>query len=185
MNSNLFNNFRALSTGSKVLAFVEVLAVVVLAFIMMVPGASRAQSGNVYGSGQAQVFSQTDEAVVLQTRIKAAEPSWQSRSAGAGVGAVLGGLIGRQGSNNNAVAIITGTLGGLVGERVANAVMTNAAQEIVLQVSGRGGMPSRIITIVQPAPYDKIVAGELVFLVNSAGTYRVVKRMQQPVAYLR
>lgn len=185
MNINFINNFRGLSAGQKAVALAETLAFIVVAFIMMVPDEARAQSGNVYGNGQAQVFSQTDEAVVLQTRIKAAEPSWQTRTTGAGVGAVLGGLLGRQASSNNAVSIIAGTLGALAGERVSNAVMTNAAQEIVLQVFGRGGMPPRIITIVQPAPFDKIAAGEHVFLVNSAGTYRVVKKMQQSVAYLR
>lgn len=185
MYSNLIRAFRQSSASAKAVAFAEIVAFAMVAFIMMVPDQARAQSGNVYGSSQAQVYSATEEAVVLQVMQKAAEPSWQTRTAGAGVGAALGGALGRQSSNSQLGGLIGGLLGGIAGERLTNAVATASAQEIVLQVFGRAGMPPRIISVIQPAPYDRLVAGEQVFLINTAGTWRVVKKLNMPVAFNR
>lgn len=185
MNFNIASAFRKAPVSSIAVAAAEILAVLVVAFLMMIPDRAQAQSGNVYGTGQAQVYSQTEEAVVLQVRVTRTEPSWQARAAGTGVGAVVGGLLGRKASNNSAATVIGTTLGGLAGERVTTAMATNQAQEIVLQLPGRNGTPARIITIVQPAPFDAVASGQRVFLINSAGTYRVVRALQQPVAYYR
>lgn len=181
-NSNSFSRGTPASTMFVTIA--EIIAVISVAFLMMIPDA-HAQSGNVYGSGQAQVYSQAEEATVLQTRRTVAESGWQTRTAGAGIGGIVGALLGREASNNHVVASLFATAGALGGERIANAVMSKEAQEIVLQLGGRNGTPGRIITIVQPAPFDAVLAGEQVFLVNTAGTYRVIKRQQQPVTFFR
>lgn len=182
MYFNFIRVFRQLPARSIVIASAEAIAFVVVAFIMMLPNESWAQSGNIYGNAQVQTYSQTEEAVVLQVMLKAAEPGWQTRTAGAGIGAALGAAIGRQTSNANLGGLIGGLLGGVAGERVANSAGTTAAQEIVLQVFGHAGTPPRIITVVQPAPYDRLAEGEQVFLINTAGTWRVVKKLNMPVA---
>lgn len=88
MNFNIVSALRKASASSIALAAAEILAVLVVGFVMMVPDKAHAQSGNVYGSGQAQVYSQTEDAVVLQVRMTRTEPTWQARAAGTGVGAV-------------------------------------------------------------------------------------------------
>lgn len=185
MKSNFIRTLRQLPASSMAVALAETIAFLVVAFVMMLPNQSWAQSGNVYGNSQAQAYSQTEEAVVLQVMLKAAEPSWQTRTAGAGIGAAVGGVVGRQTSNAHLGGLIGSLLGGVAGERLVNAVATTSAQEIVLQVFGRAGTPPRIITVVQPAPFDRLAAGEQVFLINSAGTWRVVKKLSMPVAYSR
>lgn len=185
MNFNLVSKIRNTPASSIFVAMAEILAVVVVAFVMMIPDKARAQSGNVYGNGQVQVYSQAEEAVVMQVRIKTAEPSWQTRTVGAGIGAAVGGAIGSRAKNQHVGALVGASLGGLFGERAANAVMTGDAQEIVLQVFGPSGMPARIVTIVQPAPYDHLVSGERVYLSNSAGKWRVLKQAGGNVAVIR
>jgi outer membrane lipoprotein SlyB len=66
-------------------------------------------------------------------------------------------------------------LGGLFGERTANAVMTTAAQEIIAQLVVPGGQP-RTVVIVQPAPFDQVFPQESVYVSEVRGTYRVLKR---------
>lgn len=185
MSLNLVSKLRNTPASSIAVATAEILAVIVVAFLMMIPDAARAQAGNVYGNGQVQVYGQAEEAVVMQVRIKAAEPTWQTRTAGAGIGAAVGGAIGSKANNQQVGTLIGATLGGIFGERAANAVMTGSAQEIVLQVFGRAGVPSRIITIVQPAPFDHLASGARVYLSNTAGKWRVIKRSDANVAYLR
>lgn len=160
------------------------LIVVLVCNIIFTPSKAYAQSGNVYGNGQAQVSALTEEGTVLQVQRKSAQPNWQSRTAGAGIGSALGAMLALQaGGNNRMVANVIGaTLGGIAGERAANSMMTEDAQEIVLKVTSSNGRFSRIITIVQPAPYTPVVAGQDVFLVNTAGVMRVIPRMIQPVA---
>lgn len=136
-----------------------------------------AQSGNVYGNGQAQTYSTTEEAVVLQANIRSVAPSTTTQVAGSGIGAAIGGLIASRAGNNQPVATLIGaTIGGILGNRVTDKVADNTAQEIVLKVTFPGTNQYRIVTVVQPAPFDPVVAGQPVFLINSAGTYRVVRR---------
>ncbi|WP_070401203.1 glycine zipper domain-containing protein [Hydrogenophaga sp. PML113] len=185
MKFNIVSKIRNTPASSIAVAMTEILAFIVVAFMMMIPDPAQAQSGNVYGNGQVQVYSQAEEAVVMQVRIKAAEPTWQTRTAGAGIGAAVGGAIGSSAKNQHVGALVGAALGGIFGERAASAVMTSDAQEIVLQVFGPNGRPARVVTIVQPAPYDHLVSGERVYLSNTAGKWRVIKRSEGNVAFIR
>lgn len=180
---NTFRGYwKSLPSGER---FLHVLFLcIAVALIFLLPGQSHAQSGNVYGNGQVQINGPTEEAVVLQVMIKKSEPGWQSRTAGATIGGALGALVASNTTSGNAryaANLIGMTLGGIVGERTANAVMSDEAQELILQVHGRNG-PPRIITVIQPAPYDRLVAGEAVYLINTGGKFRVVKQLPQTLA---
>jgi len=161
------------------------LIVVLVCNTIFTPSKAYAQSGNVYGYGQAQVSASTEEATVLQVQRKSAQPGWQSRTAGAGIGSALGTLLALQagGSNRMVANVLGATLGGIAGERATNSMMTEDAQEIVLKVTSSNGRFTRILTIVQPAPYTPVVAGQDVYLVNTAGVMRVIPKIAQPVAY--
>jgi outer membrane lipoprotein SlyB len=149
--------------------------------LILLTGPAHAQSGNVYGSGQVQVAGPTESAVVVQVQVKEAEPGWQVRTAGAGIGGALGGLLANEVSGNAryAASVLGMTIGGLLGERAATSTMSQEAQEVILQVAGTNGQPPRILTIVQPAPYDRLFPGEAVYVINTAGKYRVVRQLQQ------
>jgi len=180
----IINFFNGYSRDERTLMVFCITMLIVAVPLLLATGPAQAQSGNVYGAGQVQVSGTAVEAVVLQVEIKKAEPSWQTRAAGAGIGSALGALLASNVSGNgrHAASVIGATAGGLLGERTTNAVMTDAAQEIILQVLGREGAPPRIVTVIQPAPFDRLVAGETVYMINTAGKYRVVRQYQQPVA---
>lgn len=172
---NLISSFRTLSAGQKFLAGVEILAIAFLAVFL--PQQAHAQSGNVYGHQQAQSYSVTETAVVLQVTMREVQPSWQARTAGAGIGAALAAVVASKAAPNNryAATLLAAPLGALAGERITNATAGSEAQEIVLRVNTQAG--SRIVTIVQPAPFDPVVAGSSVYVINTQGTYRVVRIM--------
>jgi len=179
---NFFNGYRRDERNLLVFCILMLIFAVPL---LLATEPAHAQSGNVYGAGQVQIHGTAEEAVVMQVIIRKAEPSWQTRAAGAGVGSALGGFIASNVSGNGrqAAGFIGLTVGGLLGERATNVMLTNAAQEIILRVAGREGSPPRLVTVIQPAPFDPLIAGEMVYLINTAGRVRVIHQIQQPVAF--
>lgn len=143
---------------------------------ILVPLTGNAQgSGNVYERPQTQVWGSVLEGTVLQVETRQVESTWQARGVGASVGSALGFALARQHSGNGAAAVVGTTLGGLVGERIANQAAMADAQEIVLKLSKpHNGM--EIITVVQPAPFSAVAPGDQVLIAQSAGKTRVIKR---------
>jgi outer membrane lipoprotein SlyB len=139
-----------------------------------------AQAGSVYDRNQVQIWGTVLEGTVLQVQTRQVQTrqvqsSWQARGVGASVGSALGFALARQHSNNSAAAVLGTTLGGLAGERIANQVAQDEAQEIVLRlVKPHNGM--EIITVVQPAPFSAVAPGDQVLIAQSAGKTRVIKR---------
>lgn len=134
-----------------------------------------AQAGSVYDRNQVQIWGTVLEGTVLQVQTRQVQSSWQARGVGASVGSALGFALARQHSNNSAAAVLGTTLGGLAGERIANQVAKDEAQEIVLRlVKPHNGM--EIITVVQPAPFSEVAPGDQVLIAQSAGKTRVIKR---------
>lgn len=175
---NIVNNFRSQPLHNKVLAVVYLLIALAMPFIIGMKPAN-AQSGNVYAVPQAQAAGDTYEAVVLQVSRKEVEPSFQARAAGAAAGSALGlALASRSGTHNRfAVNTVGAVLGGVLGERSSNALMKNEAQEIVVQLgAAMPGRPLRIVTIVQPAPFEPVYQGEMVYVSMIKGAYRVFRR---------
>lgn len=172
----LVNNYRSLPLHNKVLVAVYVLVLLLMPFI--IPMKAHAQAGNVYALPRAQAAGDTYEAVVLQISIREVEPTIQARATGAGVGSILGlGLASQVKSQHRYVVNTLGAvLGGVVGERVSNAVAHNVAQEIIVQLAPMKGQQPRIITIVQPAPFDTLVPGECVYVSTIGGAWRVIGR---------
>lgn len=173
---NLVNNYKTLPLHDRVLWVVYVLAIAVVGFALTA-GDARAQAGNVFAVPQAQRVGDSYEAVVLQVSIKEVEPSFQARAAGAAVGSAAGLLAASRASTRSPWAVNTAAavVGGLLGERTANAVMTTHAQEIILRM--QKGNTTRTVVIVQPAPFDAVQAGEPVYVTVIGGTYRVLKRL--------
>lgn len=167
---------KKMSLVNRVTAVVMMVALIVV--FGFAPGA-HAQSGNVYGNGQAQTLSSAEEGIVLQVSIKRVEPSGLARTGGATVGALFGGLLG---SNMDyqaraAVGMLGATVGGFAGERVANAAFSSDAQEIVIGLKDpRTGNLNRVVTVVQPQPFDAVAQNDQVLVINSGGKYRVIKR---------
>lgn len=163
-----------------VISGLEILALVVVAFVMVTE--AKAQSGNVYGGNQAQVYGSADEGLVLQVNIKTVEPTTANNVVGATVGGLLGGLV--FGSNQNqdwnvraASAVLGTTLGGVVGNKVANTVSTREAQELVIGIKNpQTGSINRVITVVQPEPYEALAPNDQVLVVNTGGAVRVIRR---------
>lgn len=175
---SLVNNFRALPLVSQVLILVELIAV--LAVITVSPPAA-AQAGNIYANPQVQNAGDTHTGVVVQVLIKQAEPTGAERAAGASIGAAVGALISsRTGSDNRfAVNALSAVIGGFTGERTANYLLRADAQEIVVQLAPLPGQQPRLITVVQPAPFDRLVAGEVVVVTNTRGVFRVIPVQRQ------
>lgn len=173
----LFNNYRAMPLHSKVLSLVYLLVLALLPFIIGMKPAN-AQSGNVYGAPQAQTMGQVYEAVVVQIAIKEVEPSVQARAAGAAVGGALGmGLASRSNSQNRFVVNTVGAvLGGLLGERATSAMARTDAQELIVRLFTEQGQPPRTISIVQPAPFDAVYPGEMIYVTVIQGAWRVLRR---------
>lgn len=167
--------FKNLSLVNRVLLVVYIAAVaVVLGFA---PGA-HAQSGNVYGNLQAQVMSPTLKGVVLQASMKMVQPSGITRTGGAAVGGLLGGLMGNHlSSQGKAVVSILGTtIGGFVGERVANAAFSSRAQELVIGLyNPQTGALNSTVTVVQPEPFEAMSPNQQVIISNTNGVFRVIK----------
>lgn len=172
----ILNNFRSMQLHNKALTVVYVLALLTVGLVIGTEKA-HAQSGNVYAVPQAQVAGNVYEALVLQVSIKEVEATMPARAAGAGVGSAAGLLLAsnvntQQRATANTVGML---LGGLLGERTANATMKTAAQEIIVRLELPGGV-TRTVVIVQPAPYDQVFPRETVYVSEVRGAYRVLKR---------
>lgn len=173
----IVNNFRTMELHDKALCIVYVLALLAVGLLIGMEKA-HAQSGNIYTVPQAQVAGNVYQAVVLQVSIKEVEATTQMRVAGAGVGSAAGLLLASSSNSQhrftaNTVGVL---LGGLLGERTANAVMRTHAQQILICYSLPPNGQPRTIAIVQPAPPDQVFAGESVFISEVWCTYRVLKR---------
>ncbi|MFC6282112.1 MULTISPECIES: hypothetical protein [Polaromonas] len=161
---------------------INVLGVISLVMVFGFAPGARAQSGNVYGGNQVQTMSTTEEGVVLQVSIKKAEASWQARTGGATGGGLVGALLGNSlGGGNYQAKALLGALGamggGFAGERIANAVSASDAQEIVIGLRDpRSSSGIRVVTVVQPAPFDAVAPNDNVLLVNTNGAIRVLRR---------
>lgn len=173
---NLFTMYRAEPLHNRVLYALYVVIVVFLAFV--IPKDANAQAGNVYAHPQAQAAGDTFEGVVLQISLKEVEPSNHARIAGAAVGSAFGLLLASKSGSHNRFAVNTAgaVLGGLLGERATHAIAKNSAQEIIVQLAPARGLQPKIITIVQPAPFDTVYAGEMVYITIVKGAYRVLRR---------
>ena len=156
-----------------------------LAVIFWAPGAN-AQSGNVYGSGQAQIVGQTQEGIVLQVSFKKTGSSQMAQATGTGLGAMIGGLLGNAINDNNArgaAAALGSVLGGIGGNFAADALGSNEAQEIVVGVRNAAtNTYGSTVVIVQPAPFSEVQPGDLVLLSNTGGSTRVIKMNYKPVS---
>lgn len=158
-----------------------VLVAIGLVFVFCVASPAHAQSGNVYGGNQVQTMATAEEGVVLQVAIKKAEASWQARTGGATGGGLVGALIGNQVGGDFQTRAIFGALGalggGFAGDRIANAVASSDAQEIVVGIRDpRTNSINRVVTVVQPAPFDAVAPNDNVLVVNTNGAIRVIKR---------
>jgi outer membrane lipoprotein SlyB len=164
-----------MSLVNRVLAVLYVAAIaVVLGFA---PGA-KAQSGNVYASTQAQVMSPTMKGVILQVSMKLVQPSGITRTGGAAIGGVLGGLMGNQlsGQGKAFAAVLGTTIGGFVGERAANAAFSSRAQELVIGLyNPTTGALSSTVTVIQPEPFEAMSPNQQVLISNTNGVFRVIK----------
>lgn len=178
-----FNLFRSLPVAHRFVVLAELVAVIALALVLSM-GDAKAQAGNVYANPQVQSPGETFAGVVVQVMVKQSEPSGTDRAAGAAVGGSIGALVGsRIGSDNRfAVNALSAVIGGIVGERATNVLFRSEAQEIIVQLEPQGGQQPKMITVVQPAPFDRIFAGEAVFVTVTRGVYRVipVQRHQPP-----
>lgn len=170
------NSFRSMQAHNKALCVTYALALLAVIFLLGSEKA-HAQSGNVYAVPQAQVAGQVFEAVVLQVTLRDVEASTPARAVGGGLGAAAGLLLASNASSHNRTAANTAgvLLGGLLGERTANAVMKVPAQELIVRFVLPNGLP-RTVVIVQPAPFDQIFPQEAVYVSEVRGTYRVLKR---------
>mgnify|MGYP001627206526 CR=1 FL=1 len=170
------NTFRSLQAHDKALCVTYALALLALVFVLGAEKA-RAQSGNVYAAPQAQVAGQVFDAVVLQVTLRDVDASMPARAVGGGLGAAAGLLLASNaGSQHRGAANTAGALlGGLLGERTANAVMKVPAQELIVRFVLPNGLPKTVV-IVQPAPFDQIFPQEAVYVSEVRGTFRVLKR---------
>lgn len=181
----LYNSFRGMSLANKVLTLVYVLILAGLPAIIGM-GPAQAQSGGVYAHPQAQVAGEVYEAVVVQISFKEVEASPQARMAGAAVGGALGvGLASRSSTQSRfAVNTVGAVLGGLLGERVASSLSAVTAQEIILRLAPTGNQQPRIISVIQPAPFDQVYPGEMIYVTVTRGAWRVLRRQPQETAPL-
>jgi len=144
-----------------------------------------AQSGNVYSDRGSQQASEVTRAVILQTRDVLVEPQNSTRYAGGAAGAALGGgvgaLLGRKDSKASTVLGLVGaTLGGVVGNHVAQSWGATKSVEYIVKTEGDQRTPSRSLAITQPEPGPSLAAGDYVYLIQTGGTWRVVKAQLPP-----
>lgn len=143
-----------------------------------------AQSGSVYSLRGAQTASPVARAVVLQSREVAVEAPNPVRYSGAATGAALGGALGAALGHSSArsqvaLGLIGATLGGLSGQLVAENYGGTRAVEYIVQTEQDGQRPGRVIAITQPEPGPSLTAGDQVYLIQTSGTWRVVRAMVQ------
>lgn len=174
----IVNSYRAQPLHNRALALVYACAVAVLVILLATgAGEAKAQAGNIYAPQQAQQRGGVWEAQVLQVSIKEVEPSAQARIAGTAVGGALGvALASRSDAKNRFAANTVGAvLGGLLGERATSTLARSNAQEIILRLHQPGQEPRNIV-IVQPAPFDAVYSGEMVYVTVVGGAFRVLRR---------
>lgn len=146
-----------------------------------------AQSGNVYGLRSVQSASPVVRGYVLQTRQVEVEATGQTRVAAPGIGALVGGaagaaLAGKSTSSRVILGLVGTILGGVGGQKVADAIGGPSAIEYIVQLEpARQGAQGRLVAVTQPAPGPSVDVGAEVFLVNTHGTWRVLPVNQQPV----
>lgn len=173
-----------LKDGNRV---AEWFSFVVLAGVLLFAATGAfAQSGNVYGDRGSQTVSTVTRAVVLQSRIVKVAAESPTRYAGAGAGAALGGAIGASLGTHSyaaqtALGLVGAALGGVAGNNAADTLGGTRAVEFIVQVVRPDSSLGETLAITQPDPADVIGTGELVYLINTAGTWRVV-RMQSASA---
>ena len=174
----IVNSYRAQPLHNRVLAMVYACAAAVIVILLATgTDAAHAQAGNIYAPQQAQQRGDVWEAQVLQVSIKEVEPSAQARLAGGAVGGALGIALAARSDTSNRFApnTVGAVLGGLLGERATSTLARNHAQEIILRLHQPGQQPRHIV-IVQPAPFDAVFSGEMVFISYVGGAYRVLRR---------
>lgn len=145
-----------------------------------------AQSGSVYSERGSQQASEVIRAVILQTREVLVEPQNTARYAGGVVGAAIGGglgaMLGRKDSRASTVLGLVGaTLGGVAGDRAAQSWAATKSVEYIVQTHSDQRVPPRRLAITQPEPGPVLVAGDHVYLIQTGGTWRVVKDQLAPV----
>lgn len=146
-----------------------------------------AQSANVYSERGSQRASAVTRAVVLQSRAVHVEPQNTTRYAGSAAGAAIGGglgaYLGRK-SNGTAAALglVGAAIGGLAGNQAADRFGGTLAVEYIVEVEGDQRRPAQRMAITQPEPGPALAAGDLVYLIETAGTWRVVKAHSVHVA---
>ncbi len=172
----ILNTLRGIPLSQRAIAIAEIIALIAL--LVLVPMPANAQSGETFAHSQAQAAGFAMEATVLQVSLKEVEASTTARVTGAGIGSTLGLVLASRakGDGRFAANALAGVLGGLAGERSANALMRVQAQEIVVLISSQGVMPARLQVIVQPAPFEPVVAGQAVYVTAIGGSYRVIRR---------
>lgn len=152
------------------------LALLVVATVA--PGAAYAQSGNVYNNQSAQSIGTAQVGIVLQVATKKVEASGAARTVGAVAGGALGTLLGANvdSSMKMAINILGASAGAFGGDRLANSVFGSEAQELVIGIPSKDGGDMRILTVVQPAPYDDLYEGDNVLVISNGGTNRVLRK---------
>lgn len=170
-----------LKDGRKV---AHALSWIILAGVLLaMASGALAQSGDVYGERGAQVASTVRTAIVLQSRPVRVQADDQTRYAGtAAGGALVGGLGARLGRSSNTATVVLGlagaSLGSLAGAKLATTLGGSDATEFIVQEVTVDGRSGQITAITQPAPSEPINAGDMVYLVNTIGTWRVVRARQ-------
>ena len=163
---------------NRVLPVVAVIAVIVI--VLFASGNAHAQSGNVYTANQAMIQGQTTDGIVLQVQMKKVAASGTAKATGTGLGALVGGLLGNAIPDQNSrgpAAALGAMLGGVAGNYASDAVASEEAQEIVIGLrDARTNTVSGVVTIVQPAPFTAVQAGDQVLVVTGGGSTRVIKK---------
>jgi outer membrane lipoprotein SlyB len=128
-------------------------------------------SPDVIKQGEAQKLSQVEDAVVLNVRPVVVEGN-QSGLGGA-TGAVIGGVAGMGGSNNNTSSALLGVAGAVVGGIVGNAAERYGTREGAVEILLQMANGSRR-AIVQATGNQVFNPGDPVILVSSGGKTRVL-----------
>ena len=165
--------------ADRALAFMAIIALV--AVMAFAPGA-RAQSGNVYSGSQSQSLGTVQEGIVLQVGVKRVSGGDTTNMVGTAAGTAIGGLV--LGSNQNlnwgersAAMALGGLFGGVLGNKISTAATERSAQELVIGLKNpTTGSIDRVVTVVQPEPFEALGQNERVLVLTTNGSVRVVKQ---------
>jgi outer membrane lipoprotein SlyB len=170
-------SFKNMPVVSKVLCVLYVVALVVV--FGFAPGA-QAQSGNVYGNSQTQSVGTAQEGFILQVQLKEVEATDRARAAGGGIGALIGGAIGNNQADpgHKLVANLLGAaIGGLAGDAVARNTAKNVVQELIIGlINPKTGSVDKVLTVIQPAPFEELNEDDQVLVIKSGTKVRVILR---------